>query len=253
MKKLILNASNINNSQYFIANGVLQEYHYASLPGVFPLYNVGTKWVTPTETVDMYAPDVMDAVREMVKPGEYDQIVFAFNPADYNDSTSKTGGYTYGEDVYLGTQLCVIRLDGHEALYEQHETMHMSTHKVQRLGYMCNDDMDVTFVNGSPEYYYHNEDPSFWDGNYHRTWNNLKPYLKVLEEKVPIIKRSTKKNPWAFALQLQLLSFRYKIGIADGYFGPKTEAVIRQIQKENNLVVDGIFGPKTSACLKKKV
>ncbi len=252
MKKLVLN-SQINNSEYFISNGVLNEYHYSTLPGVFPLLHVASKPNEAGIVVDLYAPDVMDAVREIVKPGDYDQIVFAFNPADYSSLTVNTGGYTYGEDVYLGTQLCVVRLDGHEALYEQHETMHMNTHKIQRLGYSCGDDMDMTLINGIPTPYYHNEDPSFWDGNYHRTWNDLKPYLKFLEEKVPIIKQSSTKNPWAFALQLQLLSLGYKVGIADGLFGPKTLAVIRDIQKVNNLVVDGIFGPKTSACLKKKV
>lgn len=32
---------------------------------------------------------------------------------------------------------------------------------------------------------------------------------------------------------------------ADGIFGPKTEAVLRQFQRENGLVADGIVGPKT--------
>ena len=36
---------------------------------------------------------------------------------------------------------------------------------------------------------------------------------------------------------------------ADGFFGPKTEAAIRQFQRENSLVPDGIVGPKTWAAL----
>lgn len=253
MKKLVLNASQINNHDYFKANGVDIEYSYAVLPGIFPLNHVASKPNQQGIVVDFYAPDIMDAVRAMIQPGQYDQVVFAFNPVDYDSRISNTGGYTYGDDVFLGTQLAVIRLDGHESLYDQHETMHMMTHKEQRLGFPCNDDMDMTLVNGIPTPYYHNEDPSFSDGNYHRTWNDLRPFIPHLEEKCPIIKQLSVKNPWAFNLQLQLLSLGYNVGIADGFFGPKTLAVIRDIQKANNLVVDGIFGPKTSACLKKKV
>lgn len=253
MKKLILNAPQINNHDYFLANGVNIEFDYGTLSGVFPLVHVTSKENEQGVVVDFYAPDVMDAIRAMVTPGQYDQIDFCFNPANYSSLAANTGGYTYGDDVYLGTQLSVVRLDGHEALYDQHETMHQMTHKLQRLGYPCGDDMDMTLVNGVPNPYYHNEDPSFADGNYHRTWNDIRPFVAHLEDKCPIMKSSTVKNPWVFDLQLQLLSLGYQVGIADGLFGPKTLAVIRNIQTTAGLKVDGIVGPLTLAALKKKV
>lgn len=43
-----------------------------------------------------------------------------------------------------------------------------------------------------------------------------------------------------------------KVGIpADGYFGPKTEAAVRNFQRNNELVADGIVGPKTWSALDK--
>jgi len=43
-----------------------------------------------------------------------------------------------------------------------------------------------------------------------------------------------------------------KVGIvvrADGIFGPKTEAAVKQFQGSHGLVVDGIAGPETLAKL----
>jgi peptidoglycan hydrolase-like protein with peptidoglycan-binding domain len=37
--------------------------------------------------------------------------------------------------------------------------------------------------------------------------------------------------------------------VADGNFGPKTEAAVRQFQRDHSLVPDGIVGPKTWALL----
>ena len=35
--------------------------------------------------------------------------------------------------------------------------------------------------------------------------------------------------------------------VVDGKLGPKTTAVLKQWQTENNLVADGLVGPKTKA------
>jgi len=37
---------------------------------------------------------------------------------------------------------------------------------------------------------------------------------------------------------------------ADGWFGPETEAAVREFQRRNGLEVDGIVEPITWACLK---
>lgn len=46
-------------------------------------------------------------------------------------------------------------------------------------------------------------------------------------------------------LQIKLNAYGNFGLAADGIFGAKTEAAVRQFQKENNLSVDGIVGPKT--------
>lgn len=251
MKILVLN-SKIDASSFFKARNVDCQYFFGTLPGVFPLLLTASRPNESGVIVDLYTPDVMDAVRNLIQPGQYDEVVFCYNPADYDSRLANTGGSTLGTDVYLGTQLSTVRLDGHELLYEEHEGTHRKTHKLERLGYPVNDQMDMTVINGVPMPYYKNEQPDAPDGNYAHTWASIAPYAAHLQEQVLVIKTSAQYNRWAFALQLQLLGLGYDIGIADGYFGQKTLAVIRRIQQANNLLVDGIVGMKTLAILHKK-
>ena len=51
------------------------------------------------------------------------------------------------------------------------------------------------------------------------------------------------------ALQEKLNSLGYNSGTADGIFGAKTEAAVKQFQKANGLTADGIVGKKTLAAL----
>ena len=51
------------------------------------------------------------------------------------------------------------------------------------------------------------------------------------------------------ALQEKLNSLGYNSGTADGIFGAKTEAAVKQFQKANGLTTDGIVGKKTLAAL----
>jgi hypothetical protein len=51
------------------------------------------------------------------------------------------------------------------------------------------------------------------------------------------------------ALQEKLNSLGYNSGAADGIFGVKTEAAVKQFQKAKGLTADGIVGVKTSAAL----
>ena len=62
------------------------------------------------------------------------------------------------------------------------------------------------------------------------------------EPDLPTLRRG---DTGAFVKRIQSL-----IGcVADGYFGPQTEAVVRKAQRARNLVPDGIVGPKTWTAL----
>lgn len=49
--------------------------------------------------------------------------------------------------------------------------------------------------------------------------------------------------------QEQLIALGYQLGTADGIAGPKTEAAVRDFQREHGLTVDSIVGPATRATL----
>jgi len=54
----------------------------------------------------------------------------------------------------------------------------------------------------------------------------------------------------------QLQSDLNKIGFAlieDGDFGPATEIVLKQFQRQNRLMVDGVFGPKSLEILQRRL
>lgn len=251
MKILILN-SKLDVTAYYRKHGVDIQIDYATLPGIFPVGLVASKLNQFGVMTDFYSPDVMEAVRAIVKPLQYHTVIFCFKPSDYDNRLASTGGYTYGQDVYLGTQLATVRLDGYEQLYAEHELMHCICHKLERMMLPIFDQMDSTLVNGAYQPYYENTSPDAPDGNFAMTWKSIVPFISHVDEMPPLLCQSNNFNPWAFALQLQLLSFGYTGIIADGFFGSKTLAVVRSLQSASGLTVDGKVGVNTLSALKKK-
>ena len=62
-------------------------------------------------------------------------------------------------------------------------------------------------------------------------------------------------GPDVIELQEQLIKLGYDLGMsgADGDFGPKTTAAVKDFQKKNNLTPDGIVGPLTSEVINKAI
>ncbi len=58
------------------------------------------------------------------------------------------------------------------------------------------------------------------------------------------IRKGTTKKDSVLMLQDLLSAAGYTI-VVDGSFGPKTDAIVRQFQRDNQLVGDGVVGPKT--------
>jgi len=53
-------------------------------------------------------------------------------------------------------------------------------------------------------------------------------------------------------VQQRLIALGYDPGPVDGYFGPQTEAAVKEFQRDNGLYPDGIVGPKTLGALSGK-
>ena len=66
---------------------------------------------------------------------------------------------------------------------------------------------------------------------------------------VTVLKKGSKGNE-VKELQNKLNALGYDCGKADGIFGAKTEAAVKQYQKDTGLTVDGMAGPKTLEALK---
>ena len=65
-----------------------------------------------------------------------------------------------------------------------------------------------------------------------------------IPQELPILKKGS-KGEYVRNWQLFLNLNGYACGNPDGIFGPKTEAAVRNWQKDHGLVADGIIGPKT--------
>ena len=257
-KILVLNSQLDTNSYYSVIHNTfpaincspqLVETDHRSLSGVFPLKNMGSHEDQNGVQTAWYMPDVMKAVRNMIKPGQYNGVIFGFNAADYEPLIGETGGVTDPEQVYLGTQLMTVRLDGNELLYAIHEQLHMYAHELAFQGIDVVDNMDMTNVpqpDGSIKQipYYKNFQPYATDSNYALTWKDIAPYQAKLDAPVPLLKAG-QTSRFIGQLQLQLQALGYTIPCT-GYFGSQTLAAVKSVQAKAGLIVDGIVGKLTS-------
>jgi len=74
--------------------------------------------------------------------------------------------------------------------------------------------------------------------------NPNNPFLQTLNDAVSSVLQSGSTGGEVQILQAGLNGKGYPL-VADGVFGPKTDAAVRQFQSDRNLQVDGIVGPQT--------
>ena len=79
-------------------------------------------------------------------------------------------------------------------------------------------------------------------------WNNVQSVSNPYKLTVSIIKKGSKGESVKW-LQYELNKHGYKLSV-DGDFGVKTEAAVKDFQKNHGLIVDGIAGKNTIAKLK---
>lgn len=77
---------------------------------------------------------------------------------------------------------------------------------------------------------------------------------KGLDGKAPVTRpvlRNGSRGPYVTYVQTKLIQMGYDCGKtgADGIFGDKTSAAVKQFQKDNGLTADGVVGPATYAAL----
>ena len=248
MKILILNAPDMSVAPYYSQKGLTIQEDHLDLPGTFPLKAIGQVEDASGKMFTAYTVDCIKAVRKLVRPGEYHAVVFCYDATPYQPEIGETGGFTEcSDDVYLGTWLCTVRLDGNEGLYTTHELLHTFTHKLERIGLPVNDIMDLTPISTPTGVqlvpYYKNNFPNDPDSNYNRQWALIEPYKHYLEFPTPILKYG-QRNFWVTMFQSQLTQLGYSFP-AWGYFGPLTRKAVVDLQKKNGLTPDAIVGPLT--------
>lgn len=250
MKILILN-SKTNIKPYFDNLGLPIQVDYKTLDVKPPLVKVGTMKNPDGEVLSTFSPDVIEYVRDIVKPNEYNYVLWCYRAEDYPENQT-TGGKAYAyPHLYLGTHLATVRMDGNELSYSVHELHHLFCFHLNKLGFSINDEMDSTLINGVWYPYYKNFTPTDPDSNHMRTWRNIEPYKKYLDDFPPVLRQGM-RSPWITQLQIRLNELGYWSLSITGFFGINTLRTIKDFQKKKGLVVDGIVGVKTLEALEVK-
>jgi hypothetical protein len=172
MKILAINCKPIDIS-YFTNRGLNLDVTYETLPNPnFPIVLHAT-----INGVSYYKPDIEPYLIERFKTFQYSIIIVGYNTTDGNYPNDTTGGTTNLTPLPCGTFFCSIKQnDQYTNSYAIHE-LHHAIVKVVRKTKWIQDYMDYD-SQGRP--YYLNDQPENPLSNHAQTWNQIKPYLSVL-------------------------------------------------------------------------
>lgn len=193
MKLLAINIPNIDLS-YFENKGLHFDITHADHSETFTLKSLGKVQDQDGIFKDMGTPDVTSYLETL--EGGYQIILIGWNPNDYGEGVLHTGGYTSPIPLSNGTFFATIRQDNPaNNNYVLHELHHALCFYLKSLGFILGDFMDKTPVwqSGILTYipYYHNDDPSYPNGNFAQTWGQISRFLSTLNAPVCLLKRST--------------------------------------------------------------
>lgn len=193
MKLLAINIPNLDLS-YFESRGLHFDVTHQDHTQTFALKSLGKVQDQDGIFKDMGTPDVTSYLETL--DGGYQFILIGWNPNDYSEGTLHTGGYTSSIPLSNGTFYATIRQDNPPInLYPLHELHHLLCFYLKSLGFILSDFMDKTpvWVGKTLTYvpYFHNDDPTFPNGNFTQTWQQISRFLSVLNAPICTLKRST--------------------------------------------------------------
>lgn len=153
-----------------------------------------------------------DNCRNYVKEGEYQCVIFSWDTDKLQQTlmpTETVSNFAHFKPLYPTTEFIQVAVNQYSLDKNTvwstvaHELMHTFSYFVARrlnLPLTAFDEMDVT-KDGKP--YYKNDTPEAKDGNFALTFNNLKPYLDMINN-VPTYKHFSRVEVEKWKLQPEL-------------------------------------------------
>lgn len=140
------------------------------------------------ELVSYFGVDdkTVDSIKKVVPENIYDICMFVWDMDTVPKPNGVITSFTTQKSLYPETELIQLALNkylvdtGGITNRVTHEIMHALCYMANKKGYFQVDEMDMT---KDGKAFYKNDDPNAPDGNYARTFANLKPFLNSLKKK----------------------------------------------------------------------
>jgi hypothetical protein len=175
MKILTINCK--PDLSYFTSRGLILEATYKKVNKKFPEQRVTDAINAAGKVVQCWCPNVYDYCNQYLNTGEYDMIIVGWNRRDYSSKLKNCGGFT--ESIPLvpkRTYVMSYCLEDND--YAEHEIMHsLCKILLTKYGKIVRDYMDTDKF-GRP--YYKNDKQDEPDSNFNQTWEEINPYINLL-------------------------------------------------------------------------
>lgn len=183
MKILTINCT--PDFSYFTSKGLILEVDNISISKFFQAKKVRTMTNQDGTKFDLYTPDVADFLEQYKG---YDAIMYGWSIDDYREEMKSTGGFTSPDILKNGAYWCTVRQDkpvnNAYAIHEMHHILCDILIFKYKLAGKVFDYMDwAKDDKGVMQPYYLNNEPNNPKSNHSQTWNQIKPYLSLLNTK----------------------------------------------------------------------